>query len=113
VAESEGPEAATAENASGEDGKAQSGKNGDAAEKGSKKFCADEDAALRVSKLPLVEQDGKNGAEQNGAETGENESGSEPESGGAEAAVVVRGVGLHERHCLRAWMLPRGARCEI
>jgi len=68
---------------------------------------------LRVRKLPLVEQDGQDGAEQNGAEAGEDESGSEPESGGAEAAVVVGRLGLHEERCARAWMLPRGDELRV
>jgi len=88
MAESKRPEAAAAEHAPGEYGEAQARKDGDTSEKGAEEFCADEDAALSVRELPLVEKDGQDRTEQNCAEASEDESRSEPESGGAEAAVV-------------------------
>jgi hypothetical protein len=96
VREGKGSEAAAAESTAGNDGEAKAGKDSDAAKKGAEEFCADEDSALGVSELPLVEEDGKDGAEQNCAEAGEDESCSEPESGGAGAAVVEGGFGGHE-----------------
>ena len=93
--DAEGPKAEGAEDGAAEDAETEAPGNGGATEEGADELGEEKRAGLLVRKVPAGGDGGKDGAEEDGAESGEDEADGEPEDGRAGGGVVVAGRG-HE-----------------